>query len=236
VLRIGQELGLEPALVRRAISDVRGQAPAERGIMASVMGPGVVRAARTVRRPAAAVGLLLEEYLQRVEYMVVQRRFPDRTRYVRATGMGAALGRAARKFGASHAALDLPHLEVAVSVIDDDTSLVELTVALNAARAGFAGGGLAVGGTAASGLATIALVTPMVDVIALAGLPLLGGSMWLFRRFYGMTQRSTQDKLESFLDRLQHGELRIPVQRGPWTGGSFPFGGGGSGLKIGRGG
>lgn len=233
VIRIGQELGLETAAVRRAITDVRGRPPAERGVLAKAMGPGVVRAARTVRRNAAATGLLLEEYLVKCEYMAVQRRFPDRTRYVRATGLGAALGRATRWFGQPHAAMDLAQLDVSVAALDADTCLVELSIDMGAARAGLAAGAAAAGGGAAAGIASFALATTIADPVALLGLPALLGSWMGFRGIYGAVQSSAQDKLESFLDRLEHNELRLPTPRGPWGPGGF--GPGGFGIRIGPG-
>ncbi|WP_420129952.1 hypothetical protein [Longimicrobium sp.] len=237
VIRIGQELGLDPVTVRRAITDVRGQAPAERGLLARAMGPGSIRAARTVRRPAAAVGLLLEEYLLKCEYMLVQRRFADRTRYVRGTGVAAVMGRAARKFGASHAAMDLAQLDVSVAALDAESCLVEVTVDTAGTRAGLAAGAAAVGGGGAVAIAAAVLATPIIDPLALLGLPTLLGSWAGFRGIYGATQRSTQDKLESFLDRLQHNELNVPAPRTPpWGGGGFSVGGGWGGIRIGPGG
>ena len=41
------------------------------------------------KQSAAPTGLHVEKYLIECEYMVVQRRFPDRTRYVRAAGAAA---------------------------------------------------------------------------------------------------------------------------------------------------
>src|SRR5215213_5668051 len=90
VVRIGKELGLEQHLVRRAIAEVRSRPPEEHGVVAGVMGPGVVRAARTIRRPAVELGMFLERYLIETEFMVVERRLPERTRYVRGQGLGAA--------------------------------------------------------------------------------------------------------------------------------------------------
>jgi hypothetical protein len=234
VIRIGQELGLDPVSVRRAITDVRGRPPEERGVLARAMGPGGIRAARTVRRPAAAVGLLVEEYLLKCEYMLVQRRFPDRTRYVRGTGVAAVLGRAGRKFGASHAAMDLPQLDVSVSALDADSCLVEVSMDTAGARAGLAAGAAVIGGGAASTLAAFALATTVADPVALLGLPALLGSWAGFRGIYGAMQHSTQDKLESFLDRLEHNELKIPASRSPWGGAGFgpP---GGFGFRIGPG-
>lgn len=233
VIRIGQELGLDPATVRRAITDVRGRPPEEHGVLARTMGPGSIRAARTVRRPAAAVGLLLEEYVLKCEYMVVQRRFPDRTRYVRGTGVGAALGRAARKFGASHAAMDLAQLDVSVSALDEESCLVELSVDTANARAGLAAGAAVVGGGVASGIAAFALATTVVDPVALLGLPALLASWWGARGIYGAVRHSTQDRLESFLDRVEHNELRVPTPRTPWGGDGLSIGGGWGGIRIG---
>lgn len=213
VVRIGQELGLEPAAVRRAIADVRGQAPPERGTMARVMGPRTVRAVRTIRRPAAAVGMLVEDYLLACEYMTVQRRFPDRTRYVRATGVAASLGRAANKIGSRHAALDLEHVEVGVSVVDEDTSLVELSVDMGKWRAGMAATGAVSGGAGATALTAAVLSTPFADPLALLGIPLLAVTMLWGRGAFGAVSRSTQEKLESFLDRLEHGELKVPPRK-----------------------
>lgn len=233
VIRIGQELGIDAATVRRAITDVRGQPPAERGLLARAMGPGTLRAARTIRRNAAMTGMLLEEYLQKCEYMVVQRRFADRTRYVRGSGFAAAMGRGMRVFNQSHKAMDLAQLDVSVSAIDDDTCLVEVSVDTTGMRAGIAAGALGIGGGAAVGITAAVLATPIVDPLALLSLPALLGSWMGMRGIYGAVQSSTQDKLESFLDRLEHNELNVPQSRG---GGSGPFGLGGGGFNLGGGG
>lgn len=233
VVRIGQELGLDAVTVRRAITDVRGRPPEERGVLARAIGPGGIRAARTIRRPAAAVGLLLEEYLVKCEYMVVQRRFPDRTRYLRGTGVGAALGRGMRKFGASHASMDLPQLDVAVGALDEGSCLVELSMDTGATRAGLAAGAAAIGGGGAVAITATVLATPLIDPLALLSLPTLLGSWWATRGIYGMVQHSAQDKLESFLDRLEHNELKVPASRTPWGGDGFNLGGGWGGIRIG---
>ncbi|HEX8906512.1 MAG TPA: hypothetical protein VF771_16800, partial [Longimicrobiaceae bacterium] len=128
VVRIGQELGIEQHLVRRAIAEVRGRPPEEHGMLAGMMGPGIVRAARTIRRPAVELGMFLERYLLEAEFMVVERRFPDRTRYVRARGVGAALGRTFSKVGSRVAPLDLEQVDVGVAVAEEDTSVVTLSV------------------------------------------------------------------------------------------------------------
>jgi hypothetical protein len=216
VVRIGRELGLEPATVRRAIADVRGRAPEERGVLARAMGPKTVLAARTIRRPAASVGLFLEQYLTTCEYMVVQRRFPDRTRYVAGTGIGAAMGRAYRKVQERQATLDVQPLDVAVSVVDEDTCFVELSTDLGNVRGGLAAGAALGGGGAAAGIVTAVLATPIVDPLALVAVPVLGGMWGGMRLIFGAVSRSTHDRLEGFLDRLEHGELRLPSGKPDW--------------------
>lgn len=222
---IGRELGLAPEVVRRAIADVRSRPVEERGVLAGVMGPGVVRAVRSIRRPAAPLGLFLEEYLLRCEYMAVQRRLPDRTRYVRATGVAAAFGRAFGRMGVRYPALDLQQLDVAVSAVDGETALVELTVDMGTARAGLAAGGVLGGSGAGAAAGVSAWVATAAPELALVGVPVLL-AMGLGTRFlYRYVLSSTQEKLESFLDRLEHGELKVPPKRGGGQGKVTIFGG-----------
>ncbi|MFL5384250.1 MAG: hypothetical protein ACJ8GN_17145 [Longimicrobiaceae bacterium] len=216
VVRIGQELGLEQHLVRRAIAEVRSLPPEEHGLLSGVMGPGLVRAARTIRRPAVELGMFLERYLVECEFMVVERRFPDRTRYVRAQGIGAAVGRTFSKVGSRVAPLDLQSVDVGVALADEDASLVTLSVDLTGIRAGTAVGawltGLGGGGT----VAAVVLASTAPHLLALAGLGVAAAGPLVGRFAYRTVARQTQNKLEAFLDRLEHGELRLPAQKSEW--------------------
>jgi hypothetical protein len=216
VVRIGQELGLDPAHVRRAVADVRSRPPAEQGAMASVMGPGRVRAARTVRRPAAEVGRLLEQYLVRCEYMHVQRRFPDRTRYVRDSSIAAGFGRLARQFGTRDPRLELKEVDVAVSAVDAGTALVEVSLDLTSERAGYFAGGVAAGTVTSVPPVVFSLATAAPDLLALTAVPLFGAWLLGMRAGYRYSAKQGHEKLESFLDRLEHGELKVP-QGSEWT-------------------
>jgi hypothetical protein len=122
-----------------------------------------------------------------------------------------------------------------VSAIDDDSCLVELSVDTSGTRAGMAAGAAAIGGTAAVGITAAVLATPIIDPLALLSLPALLGSWGAMRGIYGAVQHSTQDKLESFLDRLEHNELKLPAPRGggPFGPDGFNLGGGGFGVRIG---
>ncbi|CAA9328340.1 MAG: hypothetical protein AVDCRST_MAG68-2275 [uncultured Gemmatimonadetes bacterium] len=214
VMRIGKELGLEPAHVRRAMSEVRGRVREEKGMMVSVMGPDTVRAGRTIRRPAAALGMTLEEYLVSCEFMVVARRFPDRTRYLRGNGMGAALGRAAAKMGQRSPMLDLRQVDVHVSPVDEDTAYVELSVPLGSVRTGLTVGGV-VGGGGAGAAAGISTAIMFADPFALIGFPILGAAVLGARLIYRGVAGGVQERLEAFLDRVEHGELPNPAKKRP---------------------
>lgn len=217
LLRIGRELGLEPANLRRALAEVRtAGGPAERGMMVGLMGERTVRASRIVRRPAAQLGMFLEEYLRRCEYMDPVRRFPDRTRYARASGIGAAFGRAAAKLSSRQASLDLQELDVGVSALDDDSALVELSVDQGTLRTGLTAGGAAVGSAGSVGIISFALASPAPDPLSLVAVPILAGSMWVMRSIYRHTSGTLENRLESFLDRLEHGEVRLPPDRPEW--------------------
>jgi hypothetical protein len=128
-------------------------------------------------------------------------------------------------------------LDVAVSAIDDGTALVELSVDVAGVRAGMAGAGVGIGGGAGVGAAIFAIATTIPDPVALVGLPILAGAVAAMRGIFGAMRGSTQDKLESFLDRLEHGELKVPGRGGGGNdGGGITIGPPGFGIRIGPGG
>lgn len=207
VVRIGQELGLEPATVRRAMAEVRARPAEEGGALVTLAGPGTVRANRVLRRPAAGIGLLLDRHLRETEFMVPQRRFPDRTRYVRDSSMAAGLARFARGFSRSQRPLDLKQLDVAVSAIDAETCLLEVSVDLAGTRGGLVAGVLGSSGGLAAGWAATVWATAVADPLMLLGVPVVAGAWYGTRAIYETIRRSVQDKLESLLDRVEHNEL-----------------------------
>lgn len=207
VVRIGQELGLEPATVRRAMAEVRGRPAEESGVLVTVAGPRTVRATRVLKRPAAGTALQVDRYLRERELMVVQRRFPDRTRYIRDSSFAAGVTRLTRGLSRSHPPLDLRQLDVGVSAIDDDRCLLEVSVDLGGTRGGLAAGVLGSGTGLAGAWAVIAWATAVADPLMLIGIPVVAGAWYGTRAIYGAVRRSVQEKLESFLDRVEHNEL-----------------------------
>jgi hypothetical protein len=54
------------------------------------------------------------------------------------------------------------------------------------------------------------------DPTLLLGFPIFGAAMLLARGIYRGVAGSVQDRLEAFLDRVEHGELPKPAQRPDW--------------------
>lgn len=207
VVKIGQELGIEPAAVRRAMAEVRGMPAEEQGALVRIAGPGTVRAARVVRRPAAGTAAQVERYLRDTELMVPQRRFPDRTRYVRDSSIAAGLARFTRGFSRGHQPLGLNQLDVAVSAIDEQSCLVEVGVDLTGTRGGLAAGVLGSGTALAGGLAATVWATPVADPFMLLAIPVVAGAWYGMRAIYNQIRSASGDRLESLLDRVEHDDL-----------------------------
>ena len=207
VVRIGQELGLEATTVRRAIAEVRIRPAEERGPLVSLVGPGTVRATRVVRRPAASTGSELDRYLRETELMVAQRRFPDRTRYVRDSSLAAGLGRFARSFSRSHRPLSLTQLDMSITALDAESCLIEVSSDLSGVRGGLAAGVLGSGSALAGVGAAFVWASPIADPFMLLAAPVVAGSWYGMRAIYSHISKSLQDKLESLLDRVEHHDL-----------------------------
>lgn len=212
VVRIGRELGLSGPHLERALAEVHARTPPEGGLLYRLYGPASVRSSRAVPGETAAVRQLLERYLLDREFMVVVRRFPDRTLYARGEGLVAAVGRATRGFLDRAPRLKLALLEVGVRQLDEGVSHVTLATSLARSRVGTAAGATAVGGGAGAAVA-VALGIAIAPPLALAGLPVLGGALLGSRRAYAAMVERAQLQLESLLDRLEHGEIVAPPPR-----------------------
>lgn len=208
VVRVGQELGLAPATVRRAMAEVRSGLAVEEGLLVTLAGPRTVHASRMVHRPAARVAADLEHYLREREFMLAERRFQDRTRFVRDSSFGAGLARLARGLArAPHRPVDVKQLDVSISAVDADSCLLELSVDLAGTRGGLAGGVIGGSGGAATAWAAAAWATALPDPLMLLGVPVLAGAWIGTRAIFSKVRRSVQEKLESLLDQVEHDKL-----------------------------
>lgn len=207
VVRIGQELGLDPATVRRAMIEVRNRPHEGRGLLTWMVGSRTVQSSRVLHRPAGGILSALDRYLRETELMVPQRRFQERTRYLRDTSIAAALSRVTNSLLRSPGLLDLPNLDATVSALDEGSCVVELSADLGGTRGGLVAGVLGSSGGVAVGWVAAVLATPIADPLALVGVPLVAGAWFGMRAIYSGISRSTEDKLESLLDRLEHNDL-----------------------------
>lgn len=209
LVRIGQELGLDAAVLRRAMAEVRSRPPevGDKDVLISLAGARTVRVSRIVRFPADRTSSLLERYLCETELMVAQRRYHGRIRYELDSSIGANVTRMARGFQRAYKPLKVQKLDVAVSAIDAESCHVEFTADLSDMRAGLIGGVLGSSTSIATAWAIVVWATAIVDPLMLAGIPLVAGSWAGTRAIYGSIRTSTQEKLESLLDRVEHDDL-----------------------------
>jgi hypothetical protein len=214
LLRIGDELGLPAVHVRRALAEMDGGAVGEDGWLARHVGESRAAVSRVVARNAEETGNELESYLRGTECMVVYRRLPGRTIYTRASGLVASAARAARRLRGRHPLLRADRVEVAVQALEGDSCCVAVAIDLTRKRTEHAGAGL-VGGVVAGGGPAAAAGLLVAPAAALVGLPLALGAVLAARAAYRSALREAGSRLESVLDRLEHGELAGPAAAGP---------------------
>ncbi len=203
MVRIGEELGLDPATVRRAMVEVRNR-PDEGNALLRAMGVRFPRGQRVVQQSADATAARIERYLRETEHMVPERRFPDRTRYARDSSLAALIGRVAGSFSRTHPPLGVERVDVTVSSLDAENTLVEVSADLRGVRLGLTIAALAIGvPLSVVVFATNAITDPWI----LLGILLLAGPWFFFRAIYGVVHRSTREKVESLLDRIAYDEL-----------------------------
>lgn len=140
--------------------------------------------------------------------MLAERRFQDRTRFVRDSSFGAGLARLARGLDRSpQRPIDVNQLDVAISAVDADSCLLELSVDMAGTRGGLVGGVIGTSGGAAAAWAAAAWVTALPDALMLLGVPVLAGAWLGTRGIFGTVRRSVQEKIESLLDQVEHDKL-----------------------------
>jgi hypothetical protein len=207
-LRIGRELGLSGEHLARALAEVRGSgAVSERGVSARLMGGSRLGVARAIRGDAASLAPLLESYLNENEFLVVQRRLPGRTIYVRATGVVAAVARTTSGMFRRSPLLPVENLEVAIRQLEPGLAYVSLGTDLASERAGYLAGASVITGMA--GLpAALTLGFAVAPLAALVAVPIGVLAFGGMRYAYGEAAKKVEVQLEALLDRLEHGELK----------------------------
>jgi hypothetical protein len=205
LVEIAEELGLPESRVRQALAETAAAGGYRDGWLGRHVGPARASASRVLERDAGAAQGELERYLRDTECMVVYRRLPGRTVYRRASGLLASLARGARRFRGEHPLLEADEIDVSVEQIAPRASCVVVGADLSRKRLEVsAAGGVGAGAGAGVGVAAGVVVAPPTALVAL---PVIAGALLASRSAYRRTLGDMQSRLESLLDRLEHGEL-----------------------------
>ncbi|HEX2165936.1 MAG TPA: hypothetical protein VHG09_01740 [Longimicrobiales bacterium] len=215
LIRIGGELGIGPAHMRRALAEVTAEStPAAGG---GLLGVERTSASRTVPGTADEVRRHIEKYLLDSQYLAVLRRLPDRTIYEKSSGFHVEMarvidatrsvtsGRKPVRIGAGFDMRTARTVEVAVTPLEDGFSHVTLTMDLGNQRTGYWAGISASGGAGAIavGASAAAIIAPPAALVAL---PIIAASVWGARALYGGVVKRARLHLEALLDHLERGE------------------------------
>lgn len=216
VLRIGEEVGLEPRYVRQALAEIHADSlipalPGESPLAARLWGPGLVRVSRVVPGEDAAVQDELEAYLRDREVLRRVRSGPGRSLWEAAGGLVSTMRRAMDVGGHGYELAKARSVELVVRRLEPGFVLVTLTADLRNER-----GQLAVGWhlgalLAAAPAALVLLAAVGIDLLPLLGAGALGGGAVAGGSHatgvhFGRRRQRVELVLEGILDRLQQGE------------------------------
>lgn len=222
LLRIGGELGIGPAHMRRAMAEVVAGQSTRNGLGDRLFGPARTTVSRVVPGRPDEVRSHIERYLLESQYLAVLRRRADVTVYEKSSGIQVELTRAmdatravlggrgaGPRIGAGFDLRTARTVGVSVTPLEEGVSWVSLTVDLGNQRTGYwvgINGGVGAGAVVAGVVAAVAIAPPA----ALVALPILGGSAWGARAAYEGVLKRARLHLEALLDHLERGESLVP--------------------------
>lgn len=229
VLRIGGEVGLEPAHVRRAIGEIRAEAlvpalPPDRSPMRRLLGEGRIRAERVVPGEAHEIEERLVRWLTKAESLVAVRRRAGTSIWEPAEGFVAQLQRGLKWGGQRYQLAEARQVELSVQPLEEGYALVTMTLDVRNVRAeqgggylaGFGGGAGALAFTvaASAALPPIGLVAAAVAAVTAGGL----GGLAAGRHAFETRRERLRLEMEGLLDRLERGALDADAgrPRGPF--------------------
>ena len=223
VVALGKEVGiparhLQQAMLERATDVV---APAEAGVLGSVVGPRDVIAHRVVMGDPEDAARALIDWFDKNELLVVQRQQAGRVAFEPLGGMQAALRRGGAAFGSSKPKFMLSRAKLVTATfapLESGYLHVTLSANLSEARAGYVGGAVASGSFGAAG----AIVLLSLNALWFVAVPplLVGGALgWVvLKRFRPVADRTLLG-LERALDFLERGGIKPAHELPPRTGG-----------------
>jgi hypothetical protein len=208
LLSLGEEVGIAPTHLRRAMQEERTRALAatESSAITWLVGARQVAAVRTIAGDQSKIEDALSHWMLEGELLQVRRRYPDRVSYERKEGAWASLRRSFGFGGHKYLLARAKKVVTQVASLDELRCLVQLVADLsNTRNERLVGSGLTISaGAATTGVALVLGVMAPVAVVPLA----LGAPLAI------LIARSRRSQLEEFrvaleqiLDRLEHGDL-----------------------------
>ena len=218
ILRIGAEVGLEVSHMRRALGELRAEQltpalPAEEGILARVVGPARVQAARAIPGTAADLSLRLHDWLRRNESLTPLRERLGSSLWEPNQGFTAQIQRGINLGGRNFELARGKSLEVSVVDMEAGWVLVTLVSDLSNMRTEHGlGWGLGLGlGSLGAGVGVAAVVAfPPVAIVGTAiAAGMAGGAAGatLARHTLAPARARMAVALEGLLDRCERGDF-----------------------------
>lgn len=221
VVRIGEEVGLDPQHVKRALMELRAESlvpdvDADRALPVRLWGVARIQTSRVVPGQATAVHDTLSRYLRKAESLRPVRDRPGLSVWEPASDLVSQMKRGLDFSGRGFDLAKARRLEVAVQPLEPGRSLVTLTADLRNQRMEHAGWWLFgtgwAGLAAAGGLVFGALASPLLVVPAVAG-AVGGGATYAARRTFAAQRERVEMMMNGVLDRLERGG-DLPSERG----------------------
>lgn len=216
LIEIGKEAGISPATLTQALAEERSRVaiPEESGFVASITGPAVATASRTVRGRQDTILAALDSWMEREECLRVQRRFPDRITWEPRSGFLGTVQRNLNISGRGYHLMRATQVAATLVGVDADRVLVRLDADLSDSRGSRVrvGVGALIAGILGSGIigliGAIAIAPEAFMVLGgAAAVPTLAGAAAGYQIGKGHRQviMKAQLALEQILDRLEFG-------------------------------
>jgi hypothetical protein len=218
ILRIGQDVGLEPGHLRRALGELRAEQltptlPTERGILAGVVGPARVQAARAVRGTVAELSPRLHDWLRRNESLTPLRERAGSSLWEPNQGFTAQMQRGFNLSGKNYELARGKSLEISIVPLEEGWVLVTLVADLSNVRTEHGlGWGMGLGlGALGAGVGVALIVSfPPAAILGTAVAAGLGGGAagtTLARQTFVPARARMAVALEGLLDRCERGDF-----------------------------
>ena len=216
LIEIGKEAGISPATLTQALAEERSRVaiPEESGFVASITGPAVATASRTVKGNPETILAALNTWMEREECLRVQRRFPDRITWEPKAGFLGTVQRNLNISGRGYHLMRASQVAATLIPVDAERTLIRLDADMSDSRGSRVrvGAGALVAGILGSGvIGLIGSIAVAPEAFLLLGgaaaVPTLAGAAAGYQIGKGHRQviMKAQLALEQILDRLEFG-------------------------------